>query len=76
MEKEEGEAAGCLSDNSGFISMLVYLFVFLSVLLAFFVRFSVSSPFKGTTLIWMEYRITLPVCVRICLFNVHLFLRR
>ena len=33
---------------------------------------SSSSPFKGATLTWKEYHITLLVCFCVCLFNVHL----
>ena len=64
---EDGEATGRHCDDSSFISMLIYLFVCLFVC---FVSFF-SPPFQGTTLIWMEYRITLPVYL--CL---HLFVQR
>ena len=71
MGKEEGEVAGSHCDNSSLIAMLVCL-LFVSFSLCLNVRFLVSFPFKGTTLIWKEYCSTLPVCVCVCLFNVHL----
>ena len=71
MRKKEGEAAERHWDNSRTIPMLVCFFV--CFFLSLFVRFSYSSPFMAITLIWMKYRITLPVCLCcICLFNVHL----
>ena len=69
-----GEAAGRHCNDSNFISMLscLLLFCFFCYSLSLFVgSFSFSSPFKGTSLIWMEYRITLLVCL--CL---HLFVQR
>ena len=60
--KEEGEAAGLHCDNSSFLSILV----------CFSLSLSFSSLFKGTTLIWEKYRMTLLVSVCICLLNVHL----
>ena len=33
---------------------------------------SSSSPLKGTSKVWMEYRITC-LCVGVCLFNVDIF---
>ena len=66
MGKEEGEAAGRHCDNSSFKSMLVCLFLFLSLFLSFsrclFVFFSI-------------YKVVLhdlSVCVCICWFNVRL----
>ena len=74
-------------DNSTFISMLVCLFLFgFFVLFCFYVVFAVvvvaifprslsfSSPFKGITSVWMEYRI-LFVCACVCLFTYIFFLR-
>ena len=43
------------------------LFVFLSS--PFLCSFSFSSLFKGTSLLWMEHRFTLPVCV--CLTHIY-----
>ena len=64
--KEEGEAAGRHCDSSNFISMLVFLFFF-----SFACLFSFSSSFQGKKLIWMEYRITLPVCLCLHLLYDH-----
>ena len=70
MGKAKGEAEGCHCNNSSFNSKLVCLFsglvVVVFVLSLFVCLFSSSSPFKGKTSIWMEYRITLFVCG--CLF--------
>ena len=68
--KEEGEAAGRHCDNTSIMSMIV-CFLFFRPL---FVRFFFS--FMGTTLISMEYLMTLPACILICLFHVHLFYDR
>ena len=76
MEKEEGEVAGCHCHNSSFISMIICLLVFLSLFLSFSLCLlflcllvcSFSSPFKGTTSIWMEYRKTLLGCLCLHLF--------
>ena len=74
VEKAEGGAKGCHCELE-FISMLRYFVCLLFVSsviffsLSFFFFFSFSpSPFKGTTSIWMEYRITLLVCLRLRLF--------
>ena len=69
-------------DNSTFISMLVCLFLFgFFVLFCFYVVFAVvvvaifprslsfSSPFKGITSVWMEYRIAF-ACSRISFFTI------
>ena len=70
MQKTEGVAKGGHCDNSNFISMLVCLifFFFFSSFFSSLVCLFSSSPFKETTAIWMEYRITL--LVSLCL---HLF---
>ena len=64
---EEGEVAEHHCYSSSFISMLVCL-LFISMFLSFSFcllgcSFPPSSPLKGTTLVWMEYRIT---CLFVC----------
>ena len=68
--KEEGEARGSHCDVSFNFGFSFFCFV-LSLIAC---SFSFCSLFKGATLIWMEFRIALPVCVCISLFNVHLLL--
>ena len=70
MGKAEGEAEGCHCGNSSFISIVVGLFVRVVV----FLSFSSSSPYKGTTSVWIEYRTTLLVCLCLrVLFHVDLW---
>ena len=69
--KGEEEVAGCHCDNSSFILMLVYFSFCFSLFLSWSPwLFTLFSPFR--TLIWMEYQITLPVCLCFCLLNVNL----
>ena len=76
MGKVEGDAEECHFDNSSFISKLVCFFLvssalsfFVVVVLSLFVRRLLLLHFLGTTSIWMEYCITLPVYVCVCLFT-------